>query len=102
MNEAAGGAYISAVVLLQPQARLNMNACMNLLAPASTTTNAGKESLTTLSEKVDLKGQRVFVRVDFNGAWMWHLDSEIIRGSSMPRLRSRTDAQGGTAATWGI
>ena len=26
----------------------------------------GKESLTTLSEKVDLKGQRVFVRVDFN------------------------------------
>jgi len=30
--------------------------------------NAGKESLTTLSEKLDLKGQRVFVRVDFNGA----------------------------------
>lgn len=27
----------------------------------------GKESLTSLSNKVDLAGQRVFVRVDFNG-----------------------------------
>lgn len=27
----------------------------------------GKESLTSLASKVDLKGQRVFVRVDFNG-----------------------------------
>lgn len=33
------------------------------------TPHTGKESLTTLAEKVDLKGQRVFVRVDFNGAF---------------------------------
>ena len=36
------------------------------LAPPRRRT-AGKESLTTLAEKLDLKGQRVFVRVDFNG-----------------------------------
>lgn len=49
-----------------PQLGLNMAAPRPRASPI-----AGKESLTTLAEKVDLKGQRVFVRVDFNGAWVW-------------------------------
>lgn len=32
-----------------------------------TSLHLGKESLTTLSKKVDFVGKRVFVRVDFNG-----------------------------------
>jgi hypothetical protein len=53
-----------------------------------TSLHLGKESLLTLSKKVDFAGKRVFVRVDFNGTVVKYIHC-MMRETPCSRRESR-------------